>query len=184
MNKKALIIGISIGVVAVAAAVVTPIVIYNVNKDKEISFVFADIKAIGPRSEGSGTYLQLESEQTLPDGSNIITKYEIVDDNYKYYSYVDGYDNDILHEKISNIYSDPTKDTPETTYHFEVVLPDSVTFTGAYIVGEFYSDKALTKKTNRVTYPSSVIKPLTILESVNEYYQITIDKIVFTYKSK
>ena len=190
MKKKTLFISIGVSI-AVALAVVIPVsIIYSKKgndshskKENTITFTFPDIKHQGPREEG-GAYWDLVKYNGSPTGTQDFgtkMEYDTEQERWNYYSYVDGDDFDTKNRRIVNIYKDPNSESPNTTLHFEFVLPTDATFTGAYLVGNFYTNSTLTKKITKVEYSQEYMQDTAILESINEYYQIELDKIVFTY---
>lgn len=189
MNKKTAFISIGASII-VAAAVIIPIsIIYSKKNnpsinEKLITFTFSDIEYQGPRESG-GSYWELGKDKGSPTGEyDFKTRNYYEDDKWNYFSYVNGYDYDTIGSHIVTIYKDVDSNTPNCTFHFEFALPPDATFTGVYAEGQFYTNKELTTEVTKITYSSDILKPITIVESINEYYQIVLDKITFTYVDK
>ena len=190
MKKKTLFISIGIAVVVAASVVIPVSIIYSKKgnqepskKENTITFTFPDIKHQGPREEG-GSYWDLTKYNGSPTGTQDFgtkMEYDTEQEKWLYYSYVDGYDYDTRNRRIVNIYKDPDSESPNATLHFEFVLPTDATFTGAYLKGNFYTNSALTEKITKVEFSQEYMEDIAILESINEYYQIELNKIVFTY---
>lgn len=185
MKKKIIIISI-IASLIVAASIIIPVTIINskkakpINKEKEIVFTFSDLAYQGPRDEG-GSYWELNKNNGSPTGEyDFGTRSEYIDEHWQYHSYVDGYDYDALNEHIVTIYKSDSSDTPVGTFHFEFALPSDAKFISSRVEGHFYNNYELTSEVTSIRYPIND-KPLCIIESVNEYYQIVLDKIIFTY---
>lgn len=190
MKKKTLFITIGVSIAVVAVVVIPVSIIYSqknnssAKKEGKITFTFPDLKYQAPREEG-GTYWDLDKYNGSPTGTQDFgTRKELDEEqeNWIYYSYVNGDLFDTKNARIVNIYKDPNRESPNTTIHFEFVLPTDATFTGAYLEGNFYTNYDLTTKINKVKYSQEYMQDITIIESINEYYQIELDKIVFTYK--
>lgn len=185
MNKKTAFISIGASIV-VAASVIIPIsIIYsNSINEKSITFTFSDIKYQGPRESG-GSYWELGKDKGSPTGEyDFKTRNYYDGEHWNYFSYVNGNDYDTIGSHIVTIYEDVDKDTPNCTFHFEFALPSDATFTGVIAEGFFFTNKELTTKVKKITYSSEILKPTTIVESINEYYQVVLDKITFTYVDK
>ena len=188
MKKKTLFISIGVSIAVIAAVVIPVSIIFSQKgsskKEGTITFTFPDIKHQGPREEG-GSYWDLTIYNGSPTGTQDFgtkMEYDQEQGEWHYYSYVNGDDYDTKNSRIVNIYKDPNSESPNTTLHFEFVLPTDATFTGAYLEGNFYTNYDLTTKINKVKYSQEYMQDVTVLESINEYYQIELDKIVFTYK--
>ena len=186
MNKKIAFISIGASIV-IAASVIIPIsIIYSKKNnpsvnEKSITFTFEDIEYQGPRESG-GSYWELSKYKGSPTGEyDFKTRNYYEDDKWNYFSYVDGYDYDTIGSHLVSIYVDEGSDSPNCTFHFEFVLPPDATFTGVSAEGHFFTNKELTNEVSKITYSSEILKPTTIVESINEYYQIVLDKITFTY---
>ncbi len=193
MKKKTLYILLgSIAAVVVALAIALPLTLIKPSKsepsvppvnEKKVSFTFSNIVYQGPRAEG-GSYWELNRLNGSPTGTQDFgTKSEYVDDQWVYHSYVDGDDYEAIGH-IVTIFKDEGSDTPHSTFHFEFVLPSDATFTKVSCFGHFYTNKELTSEVTTINYSQDKIQPLTIIESVNEYYQIVLDEIAFYYVDK
>lgn len=189
MNKKTAFISIGASII-VAASVIIPIsIIYSKKNnpsinEKSITFTFEDIEYQGPREAG-GSYWELGKDKGSPTGEyDFKTRNYYEDEHWNYFSYVDGHYFDTIGSHIVTIYEDVDKDIPNCTFHFEFVLPPDATFTSVSAEGQFYTNKELTTEVTKITYSSDILKPITIVESINEYYQIVLDKITFTYVDK
>ena len=187
MKKKTLYILLgSIAAVVVALAITLPLTLIKpkpVVNEKKVSFTFSNIVYQGPRAEG-GSYWELNRLNGSPTGTQDFgTKNEYVDDHWVYHSYVDGDHYEAIGHIVS-IFKDEASDTPHSTFHFEFVLPSDATFTKVSCFGHFYTNKELTSEVTTINYSQDKIQPLTIIESVNEYYQIVLDEIAFYYVDK
>lgn len=189
MNKKTAFISIGASIV-VAASVIIPIsIIYSKKNnpsinEKSITFTFEDIEYQGPRESG-GSYWELGKDKGSPTGEyDFKTRNYYDGENWNYFSYVNGYDYDTIGGHIVTIYEDVDSDTPNCTFHFEFALPPDATFTGVIAEGLFFTNKELTTEVKKITYSSDILKPITIVESINEYYQVVLDKVTFTYVDK
>lgn len=194
MKKKTLYILLGcIAAVVVALAITLPLTLIKPSKsepsvppvnEKKVSFTFSDIYYQGPRDEG-GSYWELYKFDGSPTGTQEFqTKHEYVDDHWVYHSYVDGDDYDTIGSHLVTIYKDEGSDTPFAIFHFEFVVPNDVTFTKVSLFGHFYTNKELTSEVTTINYTQDKIQPLTIIESVNEYYKIVLDEIAFYYVDK
>ena len=193
MKKKTLYILLgSLLAVAVTLAIVLPLTLVKPKSsepstppvtEKKVSFTFSNLYYQGPRAEG-GSYWELYKSNGSPTGTQEFqTKHEYVDDHWVYHSYVDGDDYEAIGH-IVTIFKDEGSDTPHSTFHFEFVLPSDATFTKVSCFGHFYTNKELTSEVTTINYSQDKIQPLTIIESVNEYYQIVLDEIAFYYVDK
>lgn len=193
MKKKTLYILLgSLLAVAVTLAIVLPLTLVKpsssepsvpIANEKKVSFTFSNIVYQGPREEG-GSYWELNKTNGSPTGTQDFgTKNEYVDDHWVYHSYVDGDDYEAIGHIVS-IFKDEGSDTPHSTFHFEFVLPTDATFTKVTLFGHFYTNKELTSEVTTINYSQDKIQPLTIIESINEYYAIILDEIAFYYVDK
>lgn len=193
MKKKTLYILLgSVLAVALTLAIVLPLTLVKPSTsepsvppvtEKKVSFTFANIVYQGPRAEG-GSYWELNRLNGSPTGTQDFgTKNEYVGDQWVYHSYVDGDDYEAIGH-IVTIYKDEGSDSPHSTFHFEFALPSDATFTKVSCFGHFYTNKELTSEVTTINYSQDKIQPLTIIESVNEYYQIVLDEIAFYYVDK
>ena len=193
MKKKTLYILLgSLLAVAVTLAIVLPLTLVKpsssepsvpIVNEKKVSFTFSDIYYQGPREEG-GSYWELNKTNGSPTGTqDFKTKNEYVDDHWVYHSYVDGDDYEAIGHIVS-IFKDEGSDTPHSIFHFEFVVPTDATFTKVTLFGHFYTNKELTSEVTTINYSQDKIQPLTIIESVNEYYAIILDEIAFYYVDK
>lgn len=194
MKKKTLYILLgSIAAVVVALAITLPLTLIKPSKsepsvppvnEKKISFTFSDLVYQGPRAEG-GTWWELEKHSGSPTGTqDFKTKQEYKDEEWHYSSYVDGYDYDTIGSHLVTIYKEEGSDTPFAIFHFEFLVPTDATFTRVSAFGHFYTNKELTSEVTTINYSQDKIQPLTIIESVNEYYKIVLDEIAFYYVDK
>ena len=186
MKKKVLFISLGVSI-AVIAAVAIPVGINLAKKnnshkvEKTISFTFSDLYFQGVREEG-GSYWEFDKHNGSPTGQyDFSTKREYDGNQWVYHSYVNGEDYDTIGSHIVTIYKDTSSDTPNTAFHFEFVLPPDATFVGADLIGHFYTDSDLTNQIEKISYTKESMKPLTIIESINEYYQLVLDEITFKY---
>ena len=193
MKKKTLYILLgSVLAVAVTLAIVLPLTLVKpsssepsvpIVNEKKVSFTFSNIVYQGPRAEG-GSYWELNKTNGSPTGTQDFgTKNEYVEDHWVYHSYVDGDDYEAIGHLVT-IYKDEGSDTPHSTFHFEFALPTDATFTKVSLFGHFYTNKELTSEVTTINYSQDQIQPLTIIESVNEYYAIILDEIAFYYVDK
>ena len=194
MKKKTLYILLgSVLAVAVTLAIVLPLTLIKhsssepsvpIVNEKKVSFTFSDLDYQGPRDE-AGTWWELNKTNGSPTGTqDFQTKREYIDEHWHYHSYVDGYDYDTIGSHIVTIYKDEGSDTPHSTFHFEFVVPTDATFTKVTLFGHFYTNKELTSEVQTINYSQDKIQPLTIIESINEYYAIILDEIAFYYVDK
>ena len=153
---------------------------------KQIKFIeltFSDYDFIGGGSYSDGyVHINLVKANATPSGQDLTTRYESSSAGYYFFSYVGGEDIDYGVGTLISLSMGETETEPNLVYHFEFAFPDDAEYLNVELKGEFYTNLEHTEKLTSRTYQVDKEADYTVCESVNEYYQITINTIVVSYR--
>ena len=191
MEKKTLYITLGSALAVAAIAVTTTLCVIYLPKNSStepvehtITLDSSHINYVGWNEEAGKCFIDLKSKEPVtPSGKYFGTKSELVGENYVYSSYI--YAENMKTSIGDNIFTLSVAEeetSPNVEFHFEFPFENDADYTSISFVGEFYKDKALSEKVNKITLGADKISALTIFESSNEYYKVVVDRIIVTYK--